>query len=226
MRLTHLAISALAALILSLALMPVAPASAHADYDSSSPSRGEQLAVAPTQVEITFTQELQKIAGSYDITVNKDRGLSVTSGPAVVNDADRTKMSVPLQPNLEDGRYVVNWQNLSDADGDRNVGAFSFYLNHVPTAVDLANDAALEQIGPAETPPAGETLVATAPAGETVEPSQAAGTQTTEPTPITTPSETDDGDSGSNSIIFVVMGVAIVVAIAVGAYVFVRRRSA
>ncbi len=200
------------------------PVAAHADYDSSSPGRGEQLAVAPTQVEITFTQELQKIAGSYDIVVNKDRGLTVTSGPAVVSDTDRTKMSVPLQPDLADGRYVVNWMNLSDADGDRNVGAFSFYLNHVPTAVDLANDAALEQIGPEETPPTGETPAATVPAAATVEPSQAAGTQTTDPTPSATPGDADE-EIVPSATVFVVIGVAVIVAIAVGAYVFVRSRS-
>lgn len=215
---------ALAAVICGLAVVPAAPTAAHADYESSTPARGEQLAVAPSDVEITFTQEIQKIAGSYEITVNKDRGLSVTSGPAVVDDADRTRMSVPLQPSLDDGRYVVNWKNLSDADGDRNVGAFSFYLNHVPTAVDLANDAALEQIGPVETATTGETPVATAPATETFEPSQVAGTQTAGPTPIITPGEVDDGGSGSNSIVFVVIGGAVVVAMGVGAYLFMRSR--
>lgn len=203
-----------------------ASVSAHADYESSTPARGEQLAVAPTEVEITFTQELQKIAGSYEITVNKDRGLSATSGPAVVNDTDRTRMSVVLQPNLQDGRYVVNWKNLSDADGDRNAGAFSFYLNHVPTAVDLANDAALEQIGPTdETPPSGQTPASTQSPVQTSEPSPGAGTETSDPTPLATPGDDASGGGDSNAVLFVVIAVVAVVAVVGGAFALRSRSS-
>ena len=96
------------------------------------PGKGEALTASPARVEIEFTQEIQKISGSYSIQVVKDRGLDVTAGPAVVNDADRHKLSVPLKDSLTPGRYVVNWANTSDDDGDPATGAFSFYLNYAP----------------------------------------------------------------------------------------------
>ena len=228
MNLTRLS-AVLVALLVWLAASPASPTAAHADYASSTPGRGEQLAVAPPEVEITFTQQIQKITGTYDIAVNKDRGLSATSGPAVVNDADRTKMSVPLQPNLGSGRYVVNWKNLSDGDGDPKEGAFSFYLNYVPTAVDLANDAELEQIGnEGEEPVAGATDVAETPVGATPEPSVAVNTPSSEASPAGTPASengADDSDSGSNAMIIVAVVIIVAGAAAGGALLYVRRRS-
>lgn len=214
------------ALAMLAALLSMTPdrALAHAQYDSSTPDKGERLTAAPSEVTITFTQEIQKVAGTYDITVNKDRGPSVTAGPAVVDDADRTTMSVPLQAGLADGRYVVRWKNVSDADGDPAEGAFSFYLNYEPNTVDLANDEQLAQEGREETPaaetPTGETTpVATAIA--TSEPT-AGGEATPEATPG---GDNDDDDGGSNSTVWVIVGaVAIGVAAGAGAYVFARSR--
>ena len=219
--LSVLAVVALAVMA-GVLIRDVSPALAHAQYDSSTPGIGEQLTAAPTEVSITFTQEIQKVAGTYDIVVNVDRGLTVTAGPAVVNDADRTIMSVPLLGNLEDGRYVVRWKNVSDADGDPLEGAFSFYLNHIPNAVDLANDEQLAQIGAeptaaAETPAAGETPVSATP-----EATSADG----EPTAAATAgngSESEDGDSSSNTWI-IVGAIAIGLAAGLGAYAFARSR--
>lgn len=213
-------LAALALVVMTIALGPDR-ALAHADYKSSTPAKGERLTAAPTTVTITFTQEIQKIAGTYDITVNKDRGPSVTAGPAVVDDADRTVLSVPLQPGLADGRYVVRWKNLSDADGDPKEGAFSFYLNYEPNAVDLENDEQLGQVGEEETPPtstpgAAQTAVATS------EPT-AGGEGTAVPTPDTGTSDEDDG--GSNSTLWIVIGaVGIGVVAGAGAYLYARSR--
>lgn len=217
-------VTSLAAVMISLILGLFAssnPVHAHADYDTSTPSRGEQLTAAPTSVEIVFTQELQKLAGSYSITVNQDRGPEVTSGPAVINDSDRFRMSVELLPNLPDGRYVVNWTNLSDGDGDRNRGAFSFYVNHVPTEVDLANDAALEAIGPDEATPA---ATPTSSAGEETVVLTATPEPVLSPTAISTPEggEQDDG-SDSNGLLIAVVGVVAVVGVLGGAaFIYVR----
>jgi methionine-rich copper-binding protein CopC len=184
----------------------------------------DQLTVAPTEVSITFTQEVQKVAGTYDLAVNKDRGPSVTAGPAVVNDADRTIMSVPLQADLADGRYVVRWKNVSDTDGDAAEGAFSFYLNYEPNAVDLENDNQLDQIGvegtpTASTPEGEESVIATS------EPT-AGGGPATGPTAESSPDaggEEDEGDSSST--LWVILGaVGIGIVAGGGAYVFARSR--
>ena len=132
------------------AIAMVATALAHAHYMSSTPGTGEVLSSAPTSVVITFAEAVQKVAGSYDLTVVRDGGASATSGPAVVDAADRAKVSAPLKPGLANGRYVVNWKNVSDVDGDPAEGAFSFYVGVQPSAADLAKDKELAAIGQEE----------------------------------------------------------------------------
>jgi methionine-rich copper-binding protein CopC len=187
------------------------------------------VTTSPARVEITFNQQIQKIAGTYGIEVTRDRGAAVTTGQAVVNDGDRTKLSVTLQPDLPPGRYVVNWKNTSDADGDPIEGAFSFYVNTQPTTVDLANDAQLAQIGfeeataEAGTPAAGSTDAATpaATAGGTRSPATSAAT----PVPTSGPSTSNDG--GSNAVLYVIVAfVAVAVLVGLGAWQYTIRRGA
>lgn len=203
-------------------LVGTAPVSAHAQYASSTPAKGARLTSAPAEVTITFTQEIQKIEGTYEITVNKDRGLAVTSGPAVVSDDDRTMMSVPLAPGLADGRYVVRWKNVSDADGDPAEGAFSFYLNYEPNTVDLENDAQLEEVGAEEeeTPAGGDTPVSDeAPTIETQDDGA--------PTAAAAPgdgAESDDDDDSTPTLWVILGAVGIGLVAGVGAFAFARSR--
>src|SRR5438034_4452551 len=84
-------------MLVVVAIMTIAPphiALAHSRYKASSPGIGEIAQDAPPQVDITFTQSIQKLAGTYDLAVTRDGGGSVTSGPATLEDQDRSKMSV------------------------------------------------------------------------------------------------------------------------------------
>jgi copper resistance protein C len=211
---------ATALLVAALVLMAVvAPhvALAHARYKTSTPSVGEILQDSPAQVDITFTQNVQKVSGTYGMTVEQDGGGSVTSGPAVLNDQDRTQMSVQLQANLSPGRYVVNWKNVSDDDGDPLEGAFSFYIRTQPTAADLASDQQLAQIGAEEeTPAANGTPAATARPGATSS------------APSASPTATASSSSGgsSNTGLFIGIGVAVGVVLIAGGgwFTFMRSR--
>ena len=221
------------------AISNAAPVFAHARYKSSTPGTGEVLAASPARVDIVFTQELQKVSGTYGIEVTRDRGAAITTGPAVVADTDRTKLSVPLQADLGPGRYVVNWKNVSDADGDPATGAFSFYVNTQPNAVDLENDKQLEQIGfEPETPAAGTTPEAgqtpqsgaTASASTAARPS-AAVTGTRSPgisaaTPLPTNASTSTDGGGGNTGLYVIIAAAIIAGIIVGfaAWQYTARR--
>ena len=206
------AIAFVAAMGLVAVIAAPGTALAHARYMSSTPAKGEVVATSPAAVEITFTQDIQKVSGTYSIEVERDRGASVTAGPAVVDDSDRSKMSVPLNPNLIAGRYVVHWTNASDADGDPAEGAFSFYVQTKPTAIDLENDQQLELVGAEEeTPAAGETSQpATAAA------SPAAGSPTRAAATATATSGSSGGDSSNNTALFIVIGVAVVVVLVGG----------
>jgi copper resistance protein C len=217
---------ALVGLVGVTTLLATAPVFAHARYKSSTPGTGEVITASPARVDIIFTEQIQKVSGTYDIEVTRDRGASVTAGAAVVDDADRHNLSVPLQPNLAPGRYVVNWKNTSDDDGDPVTGAFSFYVNAQPNAVDLENDRQLAQIG-------FEEVTATAAAGNATPgaeiPSATSGAATAAPnnpiattsasispaTPTTTSGDSNDDDS--NSAIYVIA--ALVVIGAVGGFV-------
>jgi methionine-rich copper-binding protein CopC len=235
-KLTAMLVAAAVAAAMFLAASPVF---AHARYKSSTPGTGEVLAASPGLVEITFTEQIQKVSGAYSIEVTRDRGAAVTAGPAVVNENDRTKMSVPIKPGLAPGRYVVNWTNVSDDDGDPANGGFSFYINSQPSAVDLANDKQLAALGfedvtataaagGASTP--GTTVATATPAAASTKPAvtAAAGTQspaisaaTPRPTPATTPSS--GGDSNTN--LYIIIGAGVVgLIIGFGAWQYFSRR--
>ncbi len=203
-----------------------ATASAHARPKSSTPAKGEVLAASPPRVDIYFTQAVQKIAGTYGIEVERDRGGSVAAGTAVIDEGDRTHMSVALQPGLKPGRYVVRWRNVSDDDGDPAEGAFSFYVQTQPNAVDRENDAQIEQIGAeGETPAsdataAASTSVTGSPAAATTRPASTAAA----PTPAPSASSEDDGDS--NMLYIVGAGIAVVVLAGLGGWWLLRGKRA
>jgi hypothetical protein len=221
MRLAGTGLALLAATTAALAV--VSMASAHAHYKSSAPAKGEVLAASPSEVSIVFTQAVQKVAGTYSLSVEKDgNGPSVTTAPAAITEDDRTRMSAPLRPGLPAGRYVAHWTNVSDEDGDPAEGAFSFYIEKQPSADDLANDRQLESVGaepestaPAETPAAGGTASSTTAAA----PTQTAATPTAAPQP-------SEGGKGNN-IAYVVIGViAVAAALAAGGFAYARRGGA
>ena len=126
-----------------IAMIAVHGASAHARYDSSTPAKGAVLATAPASVVVNFGENIQTTNGSFGLTVMKDGGGSVTAGAVTASD---TSLTVPLQANAGNGRYVVNWNNTSEDDGDALSGAFAFYVGAGPTAAQTAADQQLDAI--------------------------------------------------------------------------------
>ena len=188
-------------------------ASAHARYKDSTPARGEVVAASPPTVSITFTQEIQKITGTYSISVTDAAGTEFTSGAAILDDDDRTMLSAPLQPSLPPGRYVVAFTNVSDADGDAYEGAFSFYVQVQPTEEDLAADSELAA-DDEQTPAASVTASGDPPATPGGNPT---------PSPTDTPDVEDDDGSDNNALLWV--GIAVVAGVAVGAVGFMLVRA-
>ena len=188
------------------------------------PAKGEALSASPTQVSITFTQDVQKITGTYGIEVHAEPSTPqtgiippATDGPTILDDDDRSMMTVQLAADLPSGRYVVRWKNVSDTDGDTGEGAFSFYVRVQPTEADLAADAALEGIGGESTPTAGGPA-STPDAGDTSPASSATATP---------PAGGDDNDGGG-SVVVIIAIVAVALGAAVGFFGvrwFARRRA-
>lgn len=213
----------------TLALTAVGTASAHARYKTSMPGKGEVLAASPARVAIVFTQEIQKVTGSYTISVARDRGASVVAGQAQIDESDRHNLSIGLMPDLAAGRYVVNWTNTADDDGDPAEGAFAFYIKSPPTPVDLANDAQLEQVGfEGETPGAsgtaapGASAAATSAAATRPAATRAAVTAVASPTPASASSS--GGSSNTTTVVIVVIAAIIGVAVGFGGWRVIASR--
>ena len=114
-----------AAVLAALAI--VTGASAHADYESSTPGAGEVLASSPASVTVNFDGEMQKVPGTHELTVADGAGMSVTAGAPAVS-ADGRSMTVALQPALAHGTYTVHWANTGAEDGHERSGSFTFSI--------------------------------------------------------------------------------------------------
>jgi methionine-rich copper-binding protein CopC len=136
---------ACAGLFISLLALAIAGsvALAHARFDHSTPSPGQVLTAAPSNVEIFTVQDMRKTAGSNQITVTGPDGSRVDDGATVVDDTNRRHFSAGLKQGLGSGRYAVNFQTLSDEDGEVDHGSFAFYVGVQPTTDQKAQDAKL-----------------------------------------------------------------------------------
>jgi methionine-rich copper-binding protein CopC len=199
---------------LAIAAMALAAlvAGAHARLDESAPAVGEVLAASPPQVSITFTQDVQKISGTYGIDVIDAGGADLTTADAVLNDDDRRIMTVDLQPSLPAGRYIVEYKNVSDEDGDPFAGAYAFYVGREPTAEELAADH--ELLGEEEETPTAEATPAPT----------AVATPVSVPTPVTNGDDDDAG--GTITLILVVGAIALVATLVIAGFVALSRRRA
>jgi methionine-rich copper-binding protein CopC len=208
-------VGALVVLLVAIAAPQVA--SAHARYKRSTPGTGEVVQASPTQVDLTFTQDVQKVSGSYGMTVTNGQNAVVSTASAVINDQDRSKMSVQLAPNLPPGRYVVTWNNVSDADGHDETGAFSFYVGVQPSAADIVADNELAKVGADELTPTG-SATATAGAVETPAPTSTGPvTGPASPSAAPTASSSSGGSSGGgNTGLLLGLGIAAAVILVAG----------
>lgn len=105
---------------------------AHAEYRSSVPANGATIATAPAQVVITFSQETSATHSNGAAT--DAAGMVVSTGWSVDLN-ERTKMTIPLKPNLGNGIYTVNYTSLSE-DGHQVDGSFIFTVD--PAAAQAA----------------------------------------------------------------------------------------
>lgn len=182
-------------LLVAIALGVLAPSSvlAHAGYKRSNPPKNAVIATAPDRVDVWFAEEVQKLAGANSLKVTDAAGKQVDSGDLVVDDDDRTHMSIGLQAGLPDGVYTVAWMTTSDGDGDTDDGDFTFTVDSSATAT------ATDTVSPS---PSTSPTAAPSPSGT--------------PTAVPTGSSDDDGGIALPVlIVIVVAGVAAFLALSV-----------
>ncbi|HEX5014921.1 MAG TPA: copper resistance protein CopC [Candidatus Limnocylindrales bacterium] len=188
----------LAATVLALAafLVPAA-VFAHAELDTVTPADGSTVEVPPTEVVMTFTQDLNPSKSS--IVLVTAAGAEVASG-GEVDASDPRRMTLAL-PALEPGAYEIRWTSWSaeDDEGDRGVTTFTV---------------AAPPPSPSPTP----TLAPSATPAPTPGP-----TATPRATPVPSPSGAGTPSSSTTDILIPI--VAAVILVAGLGYWLMRRRS-
>lgn len=112
-------------LCLIVAAMGSPAAMAHAVIKQSVPAHGARLAVAPTEVTITFNEKVEKMFTSA--TLKTAAGATIATGKAMIDPANPAMLRLPL-PALQPGAYVVKW-NAVGRDGHRRTGDIGFSVN-------------------------------------------------------------------------------------------------
>jgi copper transport protein len=107
-----------------LVVPAVAPATAwaHATLLRTSPAAGTRIASPPSELTLTFDQQVRPITGGTSVT--DATGGSVTNGAAHSSSGDVDTMVIPLRPGLPDGDYTVRWQVVS-TDGHIISGVYA-----------------------------------------------------------------------------------------------------
>jgi len=141
---------AAAAVATIAALAVAAPASAHDELVSSSPAAGAQLTAPPTELSLTFSNDLLSLDENSGtaMTVVDQAGDDWVDGEPVIQ-ADN--VTVPLAEGMPDGAYTVTWQVVS-SDGHPTSGEYSFSLAAAEaSASPTATPTAAEQPEPTKT---------------------------------------------------------------------------
>ncbi|TAM85757.1 MAG: hypothetical protein EPN43_11195, partial [Jatrophihabitans sp.] len=127
------ALAAGGALLAAAALLALAaPASAHAVFVSASPGPGADLAAAPAEIRIAFSEPL--MAALSGVEVDRSTGARVGTTPGHVDGADAAAYVQPL-PQLGPGRYTVVWHTTSKIDGHVRWGSYGFTVLEADGAV-------------------------------------------------------------------------------------------
>ena len=133
-----------------------APAGAHALLDHSDPPAGAELATAPSQVLLTFTEDPDPTLSIVHV-LNTD-GQPVEAGPARAVSGNPKQLRIPLKPGLPDGTYTVSWRTVSEQDGHVTASAFAFGVGQPPTTPNANAGSSVSSPSPSPLSVIGKTL--------------------------------------------------------------------
>lgn len=109
----------------SLVLPPI-PAAAHSQLVSADPAPGAVLAAAPTEIRLTFSEQ---VAVDFSGIQVLDRGRHrLDTGPVTQPNGDRLALRVAVTPGLKSGIYTVVWRVVSAVDGHLTESSYAFTL--------------------------------------------------------------------------------------------------
>lgn len=111
---------------LVLALLFPLPASAHAVLLRSDPASQAILKVAPSQVRLWFSEDLNAAFSTLSVVNGANQRVDNQDAQLAPNDA--RELEVSLKPNLPPAVYIVIWQSDSADDGHVESSSFTFTL--------------------------------------------------------------------------------------------------
>jgi methionine-rich copper-binding protein CopC len=113
--------------LIGLAMLAQAsPVFAHAFLERASPPVGSEVAAAPHQLSITFTEGVEPLFST--IEVQDASGAAVSTSTPHVAPGDNRRLIVEL-PKLPPGTYTVIWHATS-VDTHKTEGNYQFIITH------------------------------------------------------------------------------------------------
>jgi methionine-rich copper-binding protein CopC len=184
----------LVAVLVALLAGPVA-VMAHAELESATPADGAVLAAPPTEIVITYTEELDPSKSS--LTLHDASGAEVASG-GVDPDNDAAMRIDP--PTLAPGTYEIRSTAVAAHDGAIDRETLTFTISE-PTPAPTEAPTPTPSAAPSETPAA-----------------------TALPSAVPSPAPSADGTNASSTDVLVPILAAIVLVAVLGGWLLSRSR--
>lgn len=123
--------------VLTVGLLPVRLALAHAELVRSEPAANTSVDVSPPRIQLWFSEPIDPSFAEAQIL---DRtGSRIDAGASAVSSDDPLLLTLSLNRPLPKGTYAVSWKVLSSVDGHITRGAFAFGVGEVVTAGALVS---------------------------------------------------------------------------------------
>lgn len=165
----------------------------HAGLDSATPGPGDEVVGSPAEIVARFTQDLDMSRTTMD--VRDASGAIIAEGPERGDGQRELRLALP---ELDPGEYEVRWTSFSAEDSELERGRYTFTVLPEPSPTPAATEAATDA------PTAGPATVVPSPGA----------------TPVATAAPTPS-DGGIAALLPI--GIAVVVLIAIGAWLLRRR---
>ena len=123
----------------------VAPAWAHEALEASEPAAEAVLVSAPQQVRLTFSGNVVDAAPT--VVLRDGAGADVPAAEPLV---DGPTITLPIESQLANGRYAVEWRIVS-SDGDPVSGTFAFTVAAPEAVAPLPSPATGQPVPDVET---------------------------------------------------------------------------
>ncbi len=107
----------------TLLVLPAGAALAHARLIKADPAVGSTVAAPPARLWLKFNEPVRPAASGVKLTGPDGKGMVLT--PLTRDPGDPAAVTAPAPPNLQAGRYKVEWRALSP-DGHHTQGDFGF----------------------------------------------------------------------------------------------------